>query len=133
MPKAVPSFASAFGDGKSSRSSHPCRDVWWAPRPARELKDLGHEVRLMPPGYVKPFVRRQAKNDATDAAAICEAVTRPNMRFVSVKSPEQRGFLMLHRARGLLVRQRTMTACAIRAHLASSAWLPGRAGSGSRG
>ena len=100
---------------------------------ARELKDLGHEVRLMPPCYVKPFVRRQAKNDATDAAAICEAVTRPNMRFVSVKSPEQRGFLMLHRARGLLVRQRTMTACAIRAHWPSSAWLPGRAGSGSRG
>ena len=94
---------------------------------ARELKDLGHEVRLMPPGYVKPFVRRQAKNDAADAAAICEAVTRPNMRFVSVKSPEQRGFLMLHRARGLLVRQRTMTACAIRAHLAEFGVVAGQA------
>lgn len=93
---------------------------------ARELKELGHEVRLMPPGYVKPFVRRQAKNDATDAAAICEAVMRPNMRFVPVKSPEQRGFLMLHRARGLLVRQRTMTACAIRAHLAEFGVVAGQ-------
>lgn len=85
---------------------------------ARELQRLGHEVRLMPPAYVKPFVRRRAKNDAADAAAICEAVTRPGMRFVPVKSAEQQGFLMLHRARGLLVRQRTMTVCAIRAHLA---------------
>ncbi len=85
---------------------------------ARQLLEIGHEVRLMPPGYVKPFVRRGAKNDATDAAAICEAVTRPNMRFVPIKSREDQGFLMLHRARGLLVRQRTMAACAFRAHLA---------------
>jgi len=63
-------------------------------------------------------VRRGAKNDATDAAAICEAVTRPNMRFVSIKSREGQAFLMLHRARGLLVRHRTMAACAFRAHLA---------------
>lgn len=63
-------------------------------------------------------MRRGAKNDATDAAAICEAVTRPNMRFVPIKSREDQAFLMLHRARGLLVRQRTMAACAFRAHLA---------------
>lgn len=85
---------------------------------ARELRALGHEVRLIPPGYVKPFVRRGAKNDATDAAAICEAVTRPSMRFVPIKSQEDQAFLMLHRARSLLVRQRTMAACAFRAHLA---------------
>lgn len=85
---------------------------------ARQLQRLGHDVRLIPPGYVKPYVRRGAKNDAADAAAICEAITRPNMRFVPIKSEEDQAFLMLHRARELLVRQRTMTACAIRAHLA---------------
>lgn len=85
---------------------------------ARRLLELGHDVRLIPPGYVKPFVRRGAKDDATDAAAICEAVTRPNMRFVPIKSREDHAFLMLHRARELLVRQRTMAACAFRAHLA---------------
>lgn len=84
---------------------------------ARELMKLGHEVKLIPPSYVKPFVRRGAKNDAADAAAICEAVRRPHMRFVPVKSESNQAFLMLHRARGLLVRQRTMTVCAIRAHL----------------
>ena len=65
---------------------------------ARQLQELGHNVRLVPPAYVKPFVRRGAKNDATDAAAICEAVTRPNMRFVPIKSREDQAFLMLHRA-----------------------------------
>ncbi|SFQ14759.1 transposase [Tranquillimonas alkanivorans] len=85
---------------------------------ARQLRDLGHDVRLIPPGYVKPFVRRGAKNDATDAAAICEAVTRPGMRFVPIKSRQGQAFLMLHRARALLIRQRTMAACAFRAHLA---------------
>ncbi|WFU39934.1 IS110 family transposase [Bradyrhizobium sp. CB82] len=85
---------------------------------AREIQRFGHDVRLIPPAYVKPYVRRGAKNDAADAAAICEAVTRPNMRFVPIESVENQGFLMLHRARGLLVRQRTMTACAIRAHFA---------------
>lgn len=84
---------------------------------ARELKALGHEVRLMPPSYVKPYVKR-GKNDASDAAAICEAVTRPSMRFVAVKTAEQQGVLMLHRSRDLLVRQRTMLANAVRAHLA---------------
>lgn len=85
---------------------------------ARQLQRFGHDVLLIPPGYVKPYVRRGAKNDAADAAAICEAVTRPNMRFVTIKSEEDQAFLMLRRARGLLVRQRTMAACAIRAHLA---------------
>jgi hypothetical protein len=65
---------------------------------SRELQALGHTVRLMPPAYVKPYVKRQ-KNDATDAEAICEAVTRANMRFVSTKTPEQQSCLMLHRTR----------------------------------
>jgi transposase len=83
---------------------------------ADELRTLGHEVRLMPPSYVKPYVKR-GKNDAADAEAICEAVTRPTMRFVPVKSPEQQSVLMLHRTRDLLIRQRTMLANAFRAHL----------------
>jgi len=84
---------------------------------ARQLIGLGHEVRLMPPRYVKPYVKRN-KNDAADAEAICEAVTRPTMRFVSVKSVEQQGILMVHRSRELLVRQRTMVINAVRAHMA---------------
>lgn len=84
---------------------------------AREISALGHEVRLIPPAYVKPYVKRQ-KNDAADAEAICEAVTRPNMRFVPVKSTEQQSVLVLHRSRDLLMRQRTMILNAIRAHLA---------------
>ncbi len=84
---------------------------------ARSLIALGHEVKLMPPTYVKPYVKRQ-KNDAADAAAICEAVTRPTMRFVPVKGKEQQGVLMLHRTRELLIRQRTMLINALRAHLA---------------
>jgi len=84
---------------------------------ARELGKLGHEVKLIPPAYVKAYVRRQ-KNDAADAAAICEAVTRPAMRFVPVKSAEQQGVLMLHRVRELLVGQRTALINALRSHLA---------------
>src|SRR5215471_877556 len=84
---------------------------------ARELSALGHEVKLMPPAYVKAYVKRN-KNDAADAEAICEAVTRPSMRFVPVKDAEQQSVLMLHRARSLLVRQRTMLVNALRAHLA---------------
>jgi transposase len=84
---------------------------------ARELTALGHNVRLMPPSYVKPYVKRN-KTDAADAEAIAEAVTRPTMRFVSIKSAESQAMLMLHRARELLVRQRTMLATALRAHLA---------------
>jgi transposase len=84
---------------------------------SRELKALGHTVRLMPPAYVKPYVKRQ-KNDATDAEAICEAVSRPNMRFVATKTPEQQSGLMLHRTRHLFIRQQTAVINAIRAHLA---------------
>ena len=84
---------------------------------ARELGALGHEVRLMPPAYVKAYVKRN-KNDAADAEAICEAVTRPSMRFVPIKSAEAQSLLMLHRARHLLVRQRTAQVSAMRAHLA---------------
>src|SRR5258708_1020529 len=84
---------------------------------SRELKTLGHTVRLMPPAYVKPYVKRQ-KNDAADAEAICEAVTRPTMRFVETKTPEQQSCLMLHRTRHLFIRQQTAVINAIRAHLA---------------
>ena len=84
---------------------------------AREIAALGHEVRLIPPAYVKPYVKRQ-KNDVADAEAICEAVTRPNMRFVPVKTKEQQSVLVLHRSRDLLMRQRTMILNAIRAHFA---------------
>jgi transposase len=85
---------------------------------ARRIAALGHDVRLIPPTRVKPYVQRGKKNDATDAAAICEAVTRPSMAFVPVKSEEQQSILMLHRTRELLVRQRTMLINALRAHLA---------------
>jgi transposase len=84
---------------------------------SRELQTLGHKVRLMPPAYVKPYVKRQ-KNDAADAEAICEAVTRPNMRFVETKTAEQQGCLTLHRTRHLFIRQQTSVINAIRAHLA---------------
>ncbi|MBS0565359.1 MAG: IS110 family transposase [Proteobacteria bacterium] len=84
---------------------------------ARAIATLGHDVRLIPPAHVKPYVKRQ-KNDTADAEAICEAVSRPNMRFVPAKTLEQQSVLVLHRARGLLMRQRTMILNAIRAHLA---------------
>ena len=84
---------------------------------SRELQALGHTVRLMPPAYVKPYVKRH-KNDSTDAEAICEAVTRPNMRFVATKTPEQQSCLTLHRTRHLFIRQQTSVINAIRAHLA---------------
>src|ERR1700739_1495914 len=84
---------------------------------SRELEALGHTVRLIPPAYVKPYVKRQ-KNDATDAEAICEAVTRANMRFVPTKTPEQQSGLVLHRARHLFIRQQTSVINAIRGHLA---------------
>jgi transposase len=84
---------------------------------ARAIAALGHEVRLMPPQYVKAYVKRN-KNDAADAEAICEAVRRPSMRFVAVKSAEQQAVLTMHRARDLLIRQRTMLVNALRAHLA---------------
>jgi transposase len=84
---------------------------------SRELQALGHTVRLMPPADVKPYVKRH-KNDASDAEAICEAVTRANMRFVATKTAEQQSCLMLHRTRHLFIRQQTAVINAIRAHLA---------------
>jgi transposase len=84
---------------------------------ARVLRGLGHEVVLLPPQYIKPYVKR-GKNDAIDAAAICEAMSRPGMRFVPVKSAEQQGALMLLKVRDLLVKQRTMLINAIRGHAA---------------
>ncbi len=84
---------------------------------ARELIALGHQVKLMPAQYVKPYVKR-GKNDAADAEAICEAVTRPTMRFVAVKTAEQQSAMMLHRVRLILCRQRTQLTNALRAHLA---------------
>lgn len=81
------------------------------------LAALGHEVKLMPAQYVKPYVKR-GKNDAADAEAICEAVTRPTMRYVGVKSPDQQATMMLHRVRKILTRQRTQISNALRAHMA---------------
>ena len=83
---------------------------------ARELIKLGHDARMMPPAYVKPYIRRQ-KNDAADGAAICEAVTRPSMRFVGVRSLENQAALMRHKAREMLVSQRTQLLNALRGHL----------------
>ena len=82
----------------------------------RELIKLGHDARMMPPAYVKPYIRRQ-KNDASDASAICEAVTRPSMRFVGVRSLENQATLMRHKAREMLVAQRTQLLNGLRGHL----------------
>jgi transposase len=84
---------------------------------ARELRKLCHDVRLMPPSYVKPYVKRQ-KNDTADAEAICEAVTRPTMRFVEVKTPQQQSVMVMHRTRLLLMRHRIQLSNAIRGHMA---------------
>jgi len=84
---------------------------------ARELSRFGHDVRLIPPSYVKPYVKRQ-KNDAADAEAICEAVMRPSMRFVPIKAAEQQGMMVAHRTRSILTRQRTQLSNAIRGHMA---------------
>jgi transposase len=89
---------------------------------AREIKSLGHDVRLMPASYVKPYVKR-GKTDTADAEAICEAVTRPTMRFVPIKTAEQQAVLMLHRTRDLLVRQRTMLVNALRGHMAELGFI----------
>lgn len=89
---------------------------------ARGLMGLGHAVRLIPPAYVKPFVKRQ-KNDAADAEAICEAAQRPNMRFVTVKSEEQQASALVFRTRDLLVRQRTQTINALRGHMTEYGWV----------
>lgn len=84
---------------------------------AREIGTLGHMVRLIPPSYVKPYVKRQ-KNDRANAEAICEAVARPNMRFVPIKSTEQQDIMVLHRTRSPLMRQRVQLSNAIRGHVA---------------
>jgi transposase len=89
---------------------------------ARQLIALGHEVRLIAPAYVKPFVKRN-KNDALDAEAICEAAQRPTMRFVAVKSEAQQAAALVFRTRDLLVRQRTQTINAIRSHMAEYGWV----------
>jgi transposase len=98
---------------------------------AREISALGHEVRLMPPAYVKAYLRRQ-KNDAADAEAICEAVRRPSMRFVAAKGAERQAVLVLHRSRELLVRQRTMLINAIRGHCAEFGLVTAQGVRGSR-
>lgn len=108
MLKFFASLPSCLIGIEACASSH-----YWA----RELVALGHDVKLMPAQYVKPYVKR-SKNDATDAEAICEAVTRPTMRFVGIKSPEQQSAMMLHRVRLILSRQRTQLSNALRAHLA---------------
>jgi transposase len=92
---------------------------------ARELTRLGHEVRLIPPAYVKPFVKRH-KNDAVDAEAICEAAQRPGMRFVAIKTEEQQAAGLVFRTRDLLVRQRTQLINAIRGHLTEYGWVAPR-------
>jgi len=89
---------------------------------SRKLQALGHKVRLIPPAYVKPFVKRQ-KNDAADAEAICEAAQRPNMRFVAVKDEEQQASGVVFRARDVLVRQRTQCINALRGHLTEYGWV----------
>lgn len=95
----------------------------------RELCKLGHEVKLMPPAYVKPYVKR-GKTDAADAEAIAEAVARPTMRFVAIKTEEQQAALMLHKVRDLLVRQRTMLINALRGHLAEFGTIAARGAGG---
>ena len=85
---------------------------------ARELTKLGHQVRLIPPAHVKPYVKRGRKNDAVDAAAICEAASRPHMQFVPIKTEEQQAKLALHRVRQLLMTQCTMLSNALRSHFA---------------
>src|SRR5512147_1450876 len=92
---------------------------------AREIAALGHEVRLMPPQFVKPYVKSQ-KNDMADAEAICEAVQRPTIRFVPIKSADQQAALLLHRARELLIRQRSSRISAILAHFAEFGIVAGQ-------
>lgn len=116
--------ARSCGERRCWSSSGICRLVLsrWKPVAAlifwgREISKLDHDVRLIPPAYVKPFVKRQ-KNDAADAEAICEAAVRPTMPFVPVKSEDTQGAAMVFRVRELLTRQRTHAINALRGHLA---------------
>lgn len=88
----------------------------------REFKRLGHVAKLIPPAYLKPFVKRN-KNDGVDAEAICEAAQRPNMRFVAIKSEEQQASALVFRARDLLVRQRTQLINPFRGHITEYGWV----------
>jgi transposase len=108
MRKFFSEIEPCFVGMEACASSH-----YWA----RELLTMGHDVRLIPPIYVKPYVKR-GKNDAADAAAVCEAMSRPGMRFVPVKSEESQATLMLHKTRELLIKQQTMSVNALRGHLA---------------
>lgn len=122
MQRAMGLFAVSSSDDMFWRSFRSCRLAWHqglciVALLSRELQALGHTVRLMPPACVKPHVKRQ-KNDAADAEAICEAVTRPNMRFVPTRTPAQQSCLSLHRTRHLFIRQQTAIINSIRAHLA---------------
>lgn len=99
---------------------------------AREIGALGPQVKLIPPSYVKPYVKRQ-ENDAADAAAICETVTRPTMRFVEVKSPARQSVMVLHRVRLTLMRQRIQLSNTIRVTWRSSAWWHRSGARGCRG
>lgn len=107
-------LAEVSGHGRCTVAMEACGSAHhWG----RELQSMGFEVRLVPPTYVKPFVKRH-KNDAADAEAVCEASSRPGMRFVAVKSADQQAEAMLFRTRDLLTRQRTQTVNALRGHLA---------------
>lgn len=119
-----PVFNGNCGAARFCASSRNCHHAWWGMEAcgsahywAREIAALGHEVRLIPPAYVKPFVKR-GKTDAADAEAISEAVTRKTMRFVPIKTVEQQAAAMVLKTRALLVRQRTQAVNALRAHLA---------------
>lgn len=99
---------------------------------ARAISALGHTVKMMPPAYVKPYVKR-GKTDAADAEVICEAVTRPAMRLVAVKTQDQQGALMLHKTRDLLVRQRTMLVNGLRGQLAEFGTIAAKGPGGVKG
>src|SRR3984893_17808309 len=117
MMGSLPDFFAARRSCRVAREACGGAHHW-----ARQLTQLGHEVRLIPPAYVKPFVKRQ-KNGAIDAEAICEAAQRPSMRFVAVKSERQQAAGLVFRTRDLLVRQRTQLINAIRGHLTEYGWI----------